>query len=82
MSLEDKLAKIREGAKKRLPPEALETMHRATDELRGSGIMDNIIKVGDTLPALSLTNTMGETVNSVDLLKKGPLVLTFFRGHW
>ena len=82
MSLEDQLAKIREGAKKRLPPEALETMHRATDELRGSGIMDGIIKVGDELPAFSLTNTKGETVSSADLLEKGPLVLTFFRGHW
>lgn len=44
--------------------------------------MDTVIKVGDTLPAFSLENANGEMVNSADLLSKGAIVLTVFRGHW
>jgi peroxiredoxin len=57
-------------------------MHRATEELRASGIMDQVIKVGDPLQAFELPNASGQPVRSADLLAKGPLVLTFFRGAW
>ena len=57
-------------------------MYRATEELRASGIMDRVIKVGDRLPAFALPNAYGREVRSDDLLAKGPLVLTFFRGSW
>ena len=33
-------------------------------------------------PAFALPNAAGETVRSADLLAKGPLVLTIFRGVW
>ena len=82
MSLEARLSKIREGAKKRIPPEALAVMHRATDDLRKSVVMDGVIKVGDTMPPFCLKDTKGNSVNSADLLARGPLVVTFFRGHW
>jgi peroxiredoxin len=57
-------------------------MHRATEELRTSGIMDGVIKIGDRLPAFALPNAYGQQVTSADLLAKGPLVLTFYRGSW
>jgi peroxiredoxin len=57
-------------------------MHRATEELRASGIMERVIKVGDRLPAFALPNAYGQDVRSADLLANGPLVLTFFRGSW
>ena len=41
-----------------------------------------IVKVGDRMPAFNLENTGGETVSSADLLAKGPLVVSFFRGKW
>jgi peroxiredoxin len=44
--------------------------------------MDRVIKVGDPLPAFALPNAYGQEVRSADLLAKGPLVLTFFRGSW
>ena len=46
MSLEDKLAAVREAAAKRVPPERLAIMHRATEQLRNSGILDRVIKTG------------------------------------
>ena len=65
-----------------MPEEVRATMGKATQDLRESGIMDNVIKVGDTLPAFSLKNTDGVDVSSAALLKEGNLVLTVFRGHW
>jgi hypothetical protein len=82
MTLDEKLATIREGASKRLPPERQAVMHRANEDLRASGILDRVIKVGDPLPAFSLQNAYGREVISSDLLAKGPLVLTVFRGSW
>jgi hypothetical protein len=82
MSLTQTLAGIREASAKRIPPERAAIMHRATEELRASGIMDRVIKVGDTLPAFALPNSYGQEVRSADLLAKGPLVLTFYRGAW
>jgi hypothetical protein len=52
----------------------------ATEDLRVSGIMDRLIKVGDQLPSFALPNAYGQDVRSSDLLAQGPLVLTFFRG--
>ena len=82
MSLEEQLAKIREAGAARMPEQVRATMGKATQDLRESGIMDNVIKVGDTLPAFSLKNTDGVDVSSAALLKEGNLVLTVFRGHW
>ena len=82
MALEDTLRGIREASAKRVPPERAAIMHRATEELRASGIMERVIKVGERLPSFALPNAYGQEVCSADLLAKGPLVLTFFRGAW
>ena len=82
MSLEDKLAAMRDAAAKRIPPDRLAIMHRATDDLRRSGILDRIVKVSARMPAFTLANHDGGRVGSADLLARGPLVLSFFRGSW
>jgi hypothetical protein len=82
MTLDESLALIRDASSKRIPPDRQAIMHRATEELRGSGMMDRVIKAGDALPAFSLHNAHGQEVRSADLLAKGPLVLTVFRGSW
>ena len=82
MSLEEKLAAIRASSVDRVPEETRTKMGRATQELRDSGIVDRAVKAGDTLPAFTLKNAAGVDVSSADLLAKGPLVLTVFRGHW
>jgi hypothetical protein len=64
------------------PREAIETMHRATAELKASGLEDRALKVGDRAPEFSLFNHDHVQVNSAELLRHGPLVVSFFRGHW
>jgi hypothetical protein len=82
MSLADKLAATRAASATRIPPDKAAVMHRATEDLRRSGIMDHVVKVGGTAPAFSLANYDGGRVSSAELLAKGPLVVSFFRGSW
>ena len=82
MSLEDKLAALRAAAASRIPPERQAIMHRATEDLRHSGILERIVRVGGQMPAFDLDNHDGRRVASEDLLGGGPLVLSFFRVTW
>ena len=82
MSLGAKLDEIRNGAMKMIPADKLAVMTRATADLRASGILDGVIKVGTPLPPFALTNMHGVTVTSGELLKRGAVVLSVFRGHW
>lgn len=82
MSLAEKLAATRAASAGRIPADRQAIMHRATDDLRRSGIMDRIVKVGQTAPAFALANHDGRRVSSGELLAGGPMVLSFFRGSW
>jgi hypothetical protein len=64
------------------PREAIEKMQRATAELKASGAEDRALKVGDRAPRFVLFNQDHVQVASEDLLRQGPLVISFFRGHW
>ena len=64
------------------PLEAIETMHRATAELKASGAEGRALKAGDRAPGFTLPNQDQVQVSSDSLLSEGPLVVSFFRGHW
>ena len=82
MSLAEKLAAISASGAEKIPKDWQAVMARSMDELRASGIMRGVIKVGDKLPPFTLTNDDGGEVSSNALLAEGPLVVTLFRGHW
>lgn len=82
MSLNEQLDTIRAGGEKNIPAPVLEQMHRATRELQESGILDGVIKPGDTLRAFELPNHANETISSESLLSQGPLIMTVYRGLW
>jgi hypothetical protein len=82
MALAEKLESIRKAAETRIPAEARAIMHRATEDLRASGIAERVVKVGQKAPAFSLPNQRGEIVSSRALLADGPLVVSFYRGVW
>lgn len=65
-----------------VPREVIEQMHRATAELKATGIENRALKVGDRAPSFTLFNQDHVQVTSTDLLRQGPLVVSFFRGHW
>lgn len=82
MSLEEKLAAIREIAKTRMPPEVRAVMHKGTEDLRASGIMSRVAKVGGTAPDFTLPNAASQPVSLAALRARGPVVLSFYRGRW
>ncbi len=82
MTLDEQLAKMRDTMAKEIPAEIREQMHIENETLRGSGMLESAIKPGDPLPAFEMPNHTGETVSSEALLAEGPLVISFFRGHW
>lgn len=53
MHLQDTLDTMRAKYESNLPPEIVSTMHRATDELLHSGIMESVLKTGDPAPQFS-----------------------------
>jgi len=80
MSLNDDLEKIRAQAVKeeriRLAYEAI------IGRLSRSEAASRALKIGDTMPSFMLPNAEGHLVFSDELLKRGPLVVNFFRGNW
>ncbi len=62
--------------------EALDVMHRATDELIASGQARHARKAGDVAPEFTLLDADGKPVSSRELLARGPLVVSFYRGVW
>jgi AhpD family alkylhydroperoxidase len=65
-----------------VPYSVIETMHRATAELRASGLAGGALKAGDKAPAFTLPDQDGHPVSSAALLTNGPLVVSFYRGVW
>lgn len=65
-----------------VPHSVIETMHRATEELIASGAAARALKAGDKAPTFVLEDPDGADVSSAELLAKGPLVVSFYRGVW
>ena len=86
-SLQSRLDEFKKAFESGAPPynaphEAIEKMHRATAELKASEIEQQALKIGDRAPSFTLFNQDHVQVSSSDLLQQGPLVISFFRGHW
>jgi hypothetical protein len=82
MSLQEALREFKQGALAKLPPEDVALMDEATAALIRSGIVEKAKRKGDLAPDFTLPNTSGELVRLSDLLARGPVVVTFYRGTW
>jgi peroxiredoxin len=87
VSLQAKLAAFKADFEAGKPPYSVsrsvtETMRRATAELIASGAAKRAKKAGDLAPSFSLKDAEGNVVSSDGLLRKGPLVISFYRGVW
>jgi len=80
--LETRLKKHRDFWGAKLTAAENETMERHIEFLRESGALNKVLKKGDQAPEFNLKNQNSETISSTELLKKGPLVVSFYRGSW
>jgi hypothetical protein len=81
-TLEEQLKAIRDGAVRRIPAEHRDRMHQATQALIATGAVGRALGEGDKAPSFTLPDSAFELVGLAGLLQRGPVVLTFFRGHW
>lgn len=82
MHLQDELDSYKEQSRRKVPPDALAAMLDATETLRRSGILDRVLPAGAVAPSFELPNQFGHPVRSRDLLARGPLIVSFYRGAW
>jgi peroxiredoxin len=57
-------------------------VQRSIDDVRKSGIVERALGVGDLAPDFTLPNAHGRPVALADLLRRGPLIISFYRGIW
>jgi peroxiredoxin len=81
-SYKEGLDQLRGNLKQMLPPAALASFDAYGQKLGAS--LSNIlkVKVGDLAPSFALSNHLGQTVSLSDMLKRGKVVLVFYRGSW
>lgn len=82
MALQAKLDKIKADFTEQADAESLALMERATKELEQSGSVEQALGSGDRMPGFTLAAARSGEVSSRDLLARGPLVVTFYRGVW
>jgi len=81
-SFEDGLAAIRRMALEKRGPEVLAKYGECIDALRRAGAAERAPRPGDAAPDFTLPNATGEPVASASLRRKGPMIVTFYRGAW
>ena len=82
MLLQEKLNAHKIKSAGNRPPEIRAILERGTAELRASGILERVLKVGAHAPQFTLPDQNGVMASSANLRRRGPLVLSFYRGHW
>lgn len=78
--LNTKLQEKRNASK--VPQDKRAIMVAANKKLAESGIIDQAKNVGDQFIDFEVPNVHGKKVKISEALKKGPVVLTFYRGGW
>ncbi len=76
------LDEFREKSSKKASPDRLRVYEQGIEEVRKSGVVDKALKVGDRAPEFALPDATGKTVKLSELLARGPVVVTWYRGGW
>ena len=82
MSLQQKLEALKQGFQASAPREVLEVMARAQKELQGLRHPGPRGRGGRPGARLQLPNARGKDLDLKECLKRGPVVLGFYRGRW
>jgi peroxiredoxin len=82
MSLKEELARYRAGWHQRVPAERKAIIERHIEKLCNGTIARTMLKHGDPAPVFVLPNARGGTTDFAELLREGPVILTFYRGGW
>ncbi len=81
-SLRDRLDAKRAEFSKAAPADKAQSYQAGIESVAASGIYERAVKTGAKAPDFTLNNAQGEPTRLGELLKKGPVVLTWYRGGW
>ena len=81
-AFQEKLKQINARVENNLAPQFLTIMHNATRNLQQSGIGSRVLKKGMPAPDFDLANQDNTVIHASEILKKGPMAITFYRGFW
>jgi len=81
-TLQEQLEATNAGFTARMPEQMITNINNAVTEVKDTGILENVIKVGDRAPDFELPDAVGNQVKLSSLLAQGPVVLTWYRGNW
>jgi peroxiredoxin len=65
-----------------IPATITSLMDTATEELVEGKLADQVVGVGSEAPGFSLPNASGQQVTLSQMLARGPVVISFYRGIW
>ena len=82
MALNDQLDALTAKLRAMVPAERLAVVNCAAEQLSHSGLAERALKIGDNAPTFELPDGDGMLWRSEDLLRRGPLVIVFYRGRW
>ncbi|WP_457933611.1 AhpC/TSA family protein [Pseudoalteromonas sp. SCSIO 43210] len=82
MSLKAQIDAYNVQKEAKLPADVLALMNTTNEELIAQHIKDNALQIDQKVENFSLANHKGENVELADLLKKGPVIISFYRGGW
>ena len=82
MGLAEQLNDLKQQLGREIPRETLREIGRFVQGLVQSGIEKTSCQPGDKIPSFTLPNVAGSMVSSEDVLARGPMVLSFYRGIW
>ena len=81
-TLKEQLEARAEESAKKSPADRRAEYAKGIKAVAESGILDQAKNVGDKAPNFTLKNAKGTEVELANLLKQGPVVLTWYRGGW
>jgi hypothetical protein len=82
MTLNQTLQKMKAASLAKIRPEAAAIMASTKAQLKASGIIKMALGPGQKAPDFELKDWQDNLFKSTEILARGPLVLTFYRGSW
>lgn len=81
-TLAKQIEQLNQELSSQLPQEVINAFGKSVDDLKTKNMEDRCIQPGEKMPEFILPNATGKMIHSNDILKKGKMILAFYRGSW
>lgn len=82
MNLTTELAELNASHSAAASPADAAAAAQTQEAIRQAGVAEKALRQGAQMPEFSLPDATGKTFRSADLLARGPLIVSFYRGGW